>query len=525
MPYPKDFVPKRDGIIYARVSSKKQATEGHGLDGQIMHCNMYAQSNNIEVIKIFEEEGVSGSLDKRPSLEKLYAFVESYNKQRKNEKLIVLLYDVSRLSRDTVGYRSIKDKLENLGCEVQYVTHKFDGDSSGRFIEEIMVSVAQMERLKNAERTADKMAARVEVGYYVYGPVPLGYKPSPVRGLREPDENSCHIVKQVMEGYAVGLYKNFTEIANYLNEQDVPNHQGVIAHFDGERVKNLMHKAWYHAGFVQCLKRGISRRKGLHKAIISADILDKIEARLKGKKVSPYRKKSEHFPLRGHIRCGCCDRLLTAAFCGGKTKKYGYYYCKTHDCPMKDKNIRYKHMHGLFLDLIKSTIPKPQLIEYSKACFANLWKEETEHFTKQRQLWGQEILKINKDIESCVDEILNAEDSTIKDILKQRMKKLHERKETLEVKINQYADLKDDFGDIMIRVIKLFQKPAKIWEDGSLKMRQTIQTLIFPKGLIYDHAVGDFRKPEKPLLFLAIGQFMDKKTVMAHPGGFEPPTF
>ena len=43
---------EKEGIIYTRVSSYKQATNGHGLDGQYSACLRYAEANNIKVINI-----------------------------------------------------------------------------------------------------------------------------------------------------------------------------------------------------------------------------------------------------------------------------------------------------------------------------------------------------------------------------------------------------------------------------------------------------------------------------------------
>ena len=50
----------KEGIIYTRVSSNKQVTDGHGLDGQYSACLRYAEENNIKVIKTIIDPGYSG---------------------------------------------------------------------------------------------------------------------------------------------------------------------------------------------------------------------------------------------------------------------------------------------------------------------------------------------------------------------------------------------------------------------------------------------------------------------------------
>mgnify|MGYP002879832539 CR=1 FL=1 len=39
----------KEGIIYARVSSHKQVTDGNGLSSQISACKAFAKKKNIEV--------------------------------------------------------------------------------------------------------------------------------------------------------------------------------------------------------------------------------------------------------------------------------------------------------------------------------------------------------------------------------------------------------------------------------------------------------------------------------------------
>ena len=42
----------KEGIIYARVSSHKQVTDGNGLSSQISACRAFAKKENIEVLMI-----------------------------------------------------------------------------------------------------------------------------------------------------------------------------------------------------------------------------------------------------------------------------------------------------------------------------------------------------------------------------------------------------------------------------------------------------------------------------------------
>ena len=513
----------REAIAYARVSSKKQVSEGHGLESQIANITAYAHHKGIEIIKTFQEKGISGSFDTRPELERLYTFAREYQDANidTGEKLIVMFYDVSRLARDTMGYHKIKSKLEKeLGCEIQYITQKFDNTSSGKFVESIHVAFAEMERHKNAERTVDKMAARVKAGYWVYGSVPMGYKPSEIKGLKEPIPYTSKVIKNAMEAYAAGQFKTYTALAHYLNEAEIPDYRGVILKFDGERAKNLLGWSWFHAGFVKCDKNSIPLTKAKHKAIISFDTHELIEKRLRGQKISPYRKNSAHFPLRGDVICSSCNKPMSASFCGG----YGYYFCKVSGCDQKDKHIKYKSLHQKFVELIARVVPSQDMIANIKGIFDKVWNDEILSFGQQKNKWVREISFLENRIQSCMDEIFDENDSVVKQRLRDRLAEMAERQELLKLRVEASARLKSDEPIILDRVVTLLSRPAEIWNKSDVQTKKVVQGIIFPCGLIYDHSIESFRKPDEPLLFTFIKESGANIPQMARPRGFEPLT-
>ena len=48
----------KEGVIYTRVSSLKQVTQGSGLDSQYSACLNYAKENNIKIIKTSSSGGL-----------------------------------------------------------------------------------------------------------------------------------------------------------------------------------------------------------------------------------------------------------------------------------------------------------------------------------------------------------------------------------------------------------------------------------------------------------------------------------
>ena len=93
-------------IIYCRVSSERQAKEGHGLDSQRQKCISYAAGKNYTVVKTIEDRAISGGDLHRSGLEQVYKFAEEFQ-----GGLILLSYDLNRIARGTMTYLKIVEKL------------------------------------------------------------------------------------------------------------------------------------------------------------------------------------------------------------------------------------------------------------------------------------------------------------------------------------------------------------------------------------------------------------------------------
>ncbi|HDS1815815.1 TPA: recombinase family protein, partial [Pseudomonas putida] len=78
---------------YVRMSTEHQQ---YSTENQLDAINIYAQTHNLNVVKIYTDAGKSGlSLDGRQALQHLLADVEL----RSNDFTTVLVYDISRWGR------------------------------------------------------------------------------------------------------------------------------------------------------------------------------------------------------------------------------------------------------------------------------------------------------------------------------------------------------------------------------------------------------------------------------------------
>src|SRR4051812_8200092 len=100
-----------NAIIYCRVSSDRQATEGHGLDGQERRCQEYAAVHGYTVARVFRDEGASGGTIDRPALQEMFAYLRKHR-----DVEMVLFEDVSRIARDMGVHIQILSQISRLGA-------------------------------------------------------------------------------------------------------------------------------------------------------------------------------------------------------------------------------------------------------------------------------------------------------------------------------------------------------------------------------------------------------------------------
>ncbi|MBA7557214.1 hypothetical protein ES705_49956 [subsurface metagenome] len=101
-------------VGYCRVSTDNQKEEGT-IEIQEKALKEYADKNNIELIQIFRDEGISGSkeLEDRPGLFGLFDFIED-GRDIKG----VLIFKLDRLARDLYIQEHLIKKLELLNLEL-----------------------------------------------------------------------------------------------------------------------------------------------------------------------------------------------------------------------------------------------------------------------------------------------------------------------------------------------------------------------------------------------------------------------
>lgn len=146
---------------YLRVSGAAQIN-GHGLQRQKDAIDEYAKAHKHEIVKIFVDEGVSGTLLDRPGFADLVVAVQS------NGVRVVIIERLDRLARDIMVQESIIRDLKAKGVNLISTTEGPDlaaDDPTRKLIRQLFGAVAEYEKdMLVLKLRASRVAARRRTG-------------------------------------------------------------------------------------------------------------------------------------------------------------------------------------------------------------------------------------------------------------------------------------------------------------------------------------------------------------------------
>lgn len=214
---------------YVRVSGKGQVG-GHGLERQEKAISDYADAHGIEIMKIFREEGVSGTLKDRPALAAMFIDLETNGHGVKT----ILIEKVDRLARDLMVQEITIGDLRKHGFNLISVAEGEDllsEDPTRTLIRQVMGSISQYDK----EMTVLKLRAARERKRAKEGKCEgrKGYAEAAPEVLRE--------VKRLRRKPKGMKRKSYKAIAEELNRQGILTLMGKA--WTGDNVAALLRRA------------------------------------------------------------------------------------------------------------------------------------------------------------------------------------------------------------------------------------------------------------------------------------------
>lgn len=296
-------------VLYTRVSTTMQVTDGASLQQQEERLKAYAVCQGWEIVNMYQDAGLSGKDTNRPAFKQMIEDAEN--------KMFdaIIVYKLDRLTRSVKDFHTLSDKLDKLGISLVSVTQNLDTSSSvGRLLRNILVDFANFEREMISERTMDSKLALAAKGHWLGGKSPFGY--NVVNKQLILDEEKGEVVKLMYKDYIDGLStrqimkKHTMTFSSVIEILKNPLYCGLIGYCKKDRNKRKDHADWIIA-------------KGTHIPVVTEDEYWNVQKLFKERFSIP-KPRFHHQIFEALCYCGKCNKKLY--FQKGE-ERYKYYRC------------------------------------------------------------------------------------------------------------------------------------------------------------------------------------------------------
>ena len=354
---------------YIRVSTHDQ--EELSPESQKKLLKDYAAKNNIVILKLFTDLGISGrKAKKRPGFQEMIASA----KEKEHPVDLILVWKFSRFARnqeESIVYKSLLKKQHNV--DVVSVSEPLADNPFGSLIERIIEWMDEYYSIRLSREVFRGMKENAPRGAYQARP-PLGYKVAEHGKPPVIVPEEAKIIQIIFEKY---VYEGmgFFDLARYLNSLGFKTSHGKA--FERRSIEYIIQNPSY-CGMVRWnrTENATNRIKdkeewiisdGMQPAIISKDLFDAAQKRLaatyhpKGKRPSSTYK---HW-LSGLLKCPDCGRTMTACTMRrANGEKYSYFTCYgyTKGKCLKPNGISSLTLEKEVLDSIKEVLDTKDIV-------------------------------------------------------------------------------------------------------------------------------------------------------------------
>lgn len=322
-------------VIYARVSSKRQADDGISMDAQIDQCTNRAVQLGAAVVRVFRDDGVSGR-----STKGRHGFASAMDYCMVGSVDFFIAWSTSRFARNAIDLWVHQDQLKEAGTRLECLNADIDDDTDSGFINRVfMGAMDQMVSRQIGRDTLKSLKQSAADGYFTGGHMPFGYV-------------------GVAEGKRTRLQVHAEHSAIVLRAFDLCLNEGLGAQAIALRLNTSGltrdGSAWGKNSVHYLLKNSVytgvktfnrkSRKTGKekpreewvqvasHPALVSKDDFEKVQQMIE------LRTPHQHggtprscFVFTSMLACGVCGNLLQIT--NGTSQNgtlYNYYGCMAH---------------------------------------------------------------------------------------------------------------------------------------------------------------------------------------------------
>lgn len=360
--------------IYCRVSTAGQE-DGSSLETQETSCRAFASDHGWVVAEFYREVFTGAELFDRPQLGKLREAV------RRREVDVVIAHALDRLTRNQAHLDVILSEADYAGVAIELVTERLEDTPEGRLLQSVRGFVAEVERLKIAERTERGRRARTEKGKLLPGgKPPYGYRWRDTdKGALDPDPLTAPILQRIFQDYMSGT--PLRTLADHLSAEGIPTSTGRpkwMATTIRCMLRNPAYmgeaRAWRYSctrikggGWrtqVRPLEEQVPLPAGTVPALVDEGTWHAVQARFARNKAEAPRnnRHPEESLLRGgYVRCGYCGNTVIA-FVHSAGLMYRCCVASKEIAGCRSSNVLVKTLDQAVWEKVEAVVTQPEII-------------------------------------------------------------------------------------------------------------------------------------------------------------------
>lgn len=504
---------------YVRVSTEEQASVVEGsLDNQKYRLKAFVDLKTTQVknwgsiIEFYVDDGFSAKDTRRPAYQRMM------NDVKKKKIDLILVTDLSRLSRNIFDFCNLMDELEKNEAQFLSIKEQFDSTTpAGKMMIYNMINLAQFEREQVSERVALGTHARAMRG--------LLNGVRPILGFdKHPEKPGTYIINEDEAKDVRKIFRLFLNSGSCAKTRKELESSGIKPKLSGKYSKlkindkwtsqtltNLLSSACY-IGFHEVNKLNKNKDqtrlkphqqyklvKATWPSIVSEDDFNMAQELLKeAKKLERVRlvgAEDRFYILSGILRCGECGSSMVGQASHGRNEVHRYY---GHTTASRKNNCQFLRIQAQVveskvLEYIYSSIKDSGYLNKIESNIRSIKNVKSLSTAREKRSINEQLRNIQIKTDNLL--LLQGHSSKSNDAIKFAMnafEKLSIEKNELEqrlLKLNQEnsneEEIKDSINLIQDHMLKFERGFNKA--KGSMKKRliQNLlkQVVMTPDGL------------------------------------------
>jgi DNA invertase Pin-like site-specific DNA recombinase len=418
---------------------------------------------------------------------------------------VVVIFKLERVLRSTDEWSSFRSFLKKHNCRLESVSEGEAADTAaGRLKSNIIISVAEYERLNLGEKVSNKMLKQAQRGQWNGGMIPFGYIYDLKEKILRPDPIEAPLVRYLYSKAAELI--TMEALAEEFNARSLRTKKRTFRSRDGNKreVGGLRFRSdWLRKVIRNPIYRGAIRYNGeeyagQHEALVSAEVWEAANAAVNqtiqpALCQTPSVGRDRNFNLlKGLAFCGECSRALVPQASGKldpQGQRYRYYTCcgvlrERTDSKCGLRRVSAVGLERAVIRLLGQLSRHPSVVEAVLAAGRRGKPARLAELAKRVAVVDSEIDQVTKRVQNLLDTLAKGGLAAIDDELREEVAEWKLRKAPL---LLERAQIHQEIGalqqaqlapETVCAALKQFDR---LWEAIPQEEKREVATLLIAK--------------------------------------------